>query len=589
MKNPLQSQKGFTGIEIAVALVILMIFVSLISTIFINVYLTFTDAQRNSVATGYATQIAETIDKMYYAEVEESNITAIISEMNIPNGYTISVQIDPYVQNEYTQDLVKMVGITVSYKVGNNTKTVNIETTKSKEILITPNKPKVSEGMVPVKYVATENDGYWIITTEDDSTWYNYDNKRWANIMLQDGLTVEDDIEVTDENRKSLAGKKVTTLGSMFVWIPRYAYKIPEENLHTSNAGEIDIVFLYSTSANYVDTNGDLQPISDLNKEAEGNLKTTDVYRIHPSFQDGSKNNYANGGWDTELTGYWVAKFEASSTDTDATYGGGDTTELDVKVLPNVPSWRLITASNMFEVCKNMTEEDNIYNISNNVEPHMMKNTEWGAVAYLSRSKYGKNEQIWNNPYCTAGSDKTILTGKVATSLGPDAGTQAGMTECDSYNEGNGPEGSTTGNVYGIYDMAGGSWENVAAFLNNERAASLSSIANMYQAIGTKYVDVYIESETGTQEDNYKENYLNEEGAFGERKYGDAIYETSASWNGDTSWDGDSSVFPYGQNNISITRGRSYYGGTKTGIFFYSALIGNLNYPYSFRPVITIP
>ena len=29
----------------------------------------------------------------------------------------------------------------------------------------------------------------------------------------------------------------------------------------------------------------------------------------------------------------------------------------------------------------------------------MMKNTEWGAVAYLSRSQYGKNSAVYNNPY----------------------------------------------------------------------------------------------------------------------------------------------------------------------------------------------
>ena len=34
------------------------------------------------------------------------------------------------------------------------------------------------------------------------------------------------------------------------------------------------------------------------------------------------------------------------------------------------------------------------YNYNRNLDSHMMKNTEWGVVAYLSHSKYGINSEI---------------------------------------------------------------------------------------------------------------------------------------------------------------------------------------------------
>lgn len=58
------------------------------------------------------------------------------------------------------------------------------------------NAPQLVEGMTPVKW----NGSQWVETTTDDKEWYNYSKKQWANVRLADG--------------------------SMFVWIPRYAYKI---------------------------------------------------------------------------------------------------------------------------------------------------------------------------------------------------------------------------------------------------------------------------------------------------------------------------------------------------------------------------
>lgn len=283
MNKKLRSKKGFTGLDVAIAIVILGIFITLISTIFINIYLQFSETQRNAVATSYATMISELVDKMYYQDVENASLQEKIEELNINNGYTVTTDVRRYIPDGFTENnsknLVKIVNITVRYNVGNISKAVSIQKLKAKEVLITPNKPKLSSGMVPVKYVVTDvisQTGYWQITTEDDATWYSYENKSWANIMLQDGLTVEGNIEVTDQNMVSLVGKKVVSPGSILTWIPRYAYN------NTTN----DVLFTYSTSDKFVNNNGDLQ-----------NLSTG--YSIDNVFQGN--------------TGFWITRTNANS------------------------------------------------------------------------------------------------------------------------------------------------------------------------------------------------------------------------------------------------------------------------------------
>ena len=140
---------------------------------------------------------------------------------------------------------------------------------------------------------------------------------------------------------------------------------------------------------------------------------------------------------------------------------------------------------------------------------------EWGAVAILSQSKYGvynpesingekgnKEYQIWNN------SSSSYITGAVGTSK------DANNTEESSYNSANGPKASTTGTVYGVYDMAGGSWEYVAGCLKGKENIKFGvTLGN------SKYVDLYT---------NASNSFVNYDGA----KQGDATKETKG-WNGD--------------------------------------------------------
>ncbi|MCI8347437.1 MAG: hypothetical protein HFJ12_05800, partial [Bacilli bacterium] len=152
------------------------------------------------------------------------------------------------------------------------------------------NGPKLKEGMIPVKW----QDGSWVVTDSSDTNWYNYDAKQWANIMLTDGLSVEGISDATTATIREMKGKKVTSVGSMFVWIPRYAYKITT-NYHKggdSITGTVDICFLKEATNN---------PIKDGPAIVEYNAETTQNYTsfpngyvVHPAFQ-----------YEQSITGIW--------------------------------------------------------------------------------------------------------------------------------------------------------------------------------------------------------------------------------------------------------------------------------------------
>ena len=137
-------------------------------------------------------------------------------------------------------------------------------------------------------------------------------------------------------------------------------------------------------------------------------------------------------------------------------------------IKPNVTSWRSIIISNIYAVSQKMNDEDNRYGFTSNVDTHMMKNSEWAIVAYLSQSRYGKlgntnftgaNKEIYQNK-----SDQ-FITGCSYGS--PSNGNTDYGCQYQYNTDINGTGASATGNIYGIYDMSGGAWEYVMADYND--------------------------------------------------------------------------------------------------------------------------
>ena len=352
------------------------------------------------------------------------------------------------------------------------------------------NTPNLGEGMTPIKWDETKND--WVETNGSDPEWYDYTAKKWANAKTSDG--------------------------SMWVWLPRYAYSITS-GYHSSTAGNIEIEFMKGLTNETSTGRTTFQ-----NASGQGN------WNIHPAF------NYG-----TTVSGLWVAKFEASRSNATSSSAGSNNT---IKIQPGVQSWRSITVNDIYTNCLN-------YNKTLN--SHMMKNDEWGAVAYLSKSKYGKNAEVDIN------SDSSYYTG-------------GGSGNAYVTNVGQ----STTGTVHGVYDMSGGAWEYVAAYVNNGNS-NLTNYGSSLVNGDAKTKNVYSKGSSDSRDNNYSAN---------SGKYGDAVYETSANGNSSSSsWYGVYSIFPYTSYPFFL-RGGYCYSGTSAGVFYFDNYGGGSYSDNSFRPVL---
>ncbi len=388
------------------------------------------------------------------------------------------------------------------------------------------------------------------LTQQQPSDWYDYTKgiNKWANIKTTGGGN-----------------------DCYWVWIPRYAYRITD-GYHSNIAGTVDIKFLKGTTNTPIDGSS----ITISNSSGSGN------WNVHPAFWFDKNNNGVEDEGE-QLTGIWVAKFEASSNSTDvvenptveqlATDGGGNTADLKVRVKPNVTSWRKINANNIFTVCQNLTTTGNSLESTNNLDSHMIKNTEWGAVAYLSRSAYGKNGEVWNNPYYNNTTNQSPIAGLCGKATNAKDLSTTNLNDTCKYNEIGGENASTTGNVYGIYDMAGGAWEYVAGIYIGETSNDNSS--KLWDSNNSKYVDKYINT-TGSRSTYYGNT----------DKYGDAVYETSSSGaSPNDSWDSCHSYFPISSRPVFGRGGRAYLKES-AGVFAFGADTGDGYIHLGFRPCL---
>ena len=422
--------------------------------------------------------------------------------------------------------------------------------------------PVLKDNLVPV---VISNTG--VVTKADTSKkWYSYENKKWANsVILKDESVVYKNGETIPESN----------IESYFVWIPKYSYQLFDLGNYSSltsisdKTQEIKIKFGTSNTSDSI--SGECTtPFSNNQGIAgsSGNCKVGD-YMTHPAFL----------AFDT--LGLWVGKFEtgydgATST-TAAQVNSVDTNKIIIK--PNVYSWRYITVGNMFK---------NGYDYNRNLDSHMMKNTEWGSVAYLQHSAYGSQASVRinnNSSYITGyaatveptlGYNGTSINGnrQEATSLGKDG------TYTINYLNQKSVVASTTNNYTGIYDTSGGAWEYAMGHTTSATIiGGSSSITNLYPNFFSdntysKYWDRY----TSTSNTNYNDRIL-----------GDAIGEMGPffSVNGysTASWYNDYSSFIYPEISW-ISRGGFYQHGVGSGIFSTSGRTGDFATYLSYRIVL---
>ena len=306
--------------------------------------------------------------------------------------------------------------------------------------------PVVKENLVPV----TIADNGEVTYANTQKKWYSYENKEWANAVIL----------VENPSQEYVKGDVIqeSDIESYFVWIPRYKYQIFDEGNYTT----------YIESKPSTSIAKEIQIEFETNAVEASTGSTKGEWLTHPAF-----TNF-------DVNGLWIGKYEtgykgATSKET-AQVNAMDSSKVIVK--PNVYSWRSINISNMFKTA---------YNYERNLDSHMMKNTEWGAVAYLSHSKYGINTEVRIN------NNSAYLTGYSAVE-GTDQSSYPGTYGTDStrtlpYNTETGYKASTTGNITGVYDMSGGAWEYVAGYMPS--SSDDSGFTSTELTTYSKYLEIY--------------------------------------------------------------------------------------------------
>ena len=263
-------------------------------------------------------------------------------------------------------------------------------------------------------------------------------------------------------------------------------------------------------------------------------------------------------------------------------------------------SMNYINHSDAFSISRALTDEGNIYKLSNKeTDSHLIKNSEWGAVSYLGQSQYGLNgTNIRINNLTLNNSKATIyaVTGYAAKTLQDgdtkleDARPVSSTDKVYKWTEKDGQTASCTGTIYGIYDMSGGTWERTAAIVNNGNdSGNLNTYGKaimnaLNNGKSSEYVTVYPTGESKGQslDDASKSNYTANKNI---KIYGDAIRETSTEGIGQTSLYSDYSYF-VGAYNPFFVRGGGYWTTSGAGLFCFIRANGCSDYDGGFRSVL---
>ena len=435
--------------------------------------------------------------------------------------------------------------------------------------------PDLINGLIPVMYYNNK----WVRANTEDLNdiygWYNYDKKLWANAIL-----------VTETNREEYLyadpGTEITKndILAFYVWIPRFKYKVWNikkiigTDSYSARTKGIGIVF-----ENGIESTGTIKctylytsPSSSAGSPNESCTGSNGDYYTHPAFTFGGVN----------VKGFWMGKFELSSSSprSNSGRGGGYTTGLTPRILPNVNSWHRNSLKNFDTVLKDMTKEGNIYGLasSTEVDSHIITNYEWGAVAYLANSKYGRCtnnscSKVEMNGYgvVVGGEYTNTLTG-----CGPiSSGSTSVGTTCNAYNTTIGMTASTTGNITGVYDMSGGACEDVMANMS-----STSGSYTFYPS-GSGFEDAWYNENNKKYLVTYAHGTTNrDQAAFNRGRLGDATSEVVLTANSTTGgWYSTAVQIPWdSQDQIKwswYTRGGTVQSESGSGIFNGTRLNGS--------------
>ncbi len=358
------------------------------------------------------------------------------------------------------------------------------------------NKPVLASNMIPVYYDETEE--VWkkadVNNNNSNYQWYSYESSGDKKGMWANAVTVKDTNRQTYLNATPGTIIPMDDINTMWVWIPRF------------KVNTTDFTLIRGKDSGYCFESGE-GPTTNTKEECEKlgsgifwvshykNPGAIDITFVKEN--EKAIDSFTFG--DKELSGFWFAKFATShsnlsSSTIDNNLGCTNETCSNANgiiIKPNVTSLRYNNISNFFYASRSMEQTGNSFGfVSSEVDTHMSKNNEWGVVAYLTHSIYGRCNNSTNCVNVSRSSNEV-------------------------YNTTSGKDTSTTGTIYGVYNMNDGKKEYVMGVLaDNIGDSGFSSLPD------SKYYNLY------------SGNYYEESAQIGSKYIGHALKETD-SWYGE--------------------------------------------------------
>lgn len=326
-----------------------------------------------------------------FKKFDSESETTICELEKYKNNTNVICNLENAIFNENTQNQSILFTGNKSIKLKNSVNDIDINIFGIDKLL-KENTPVLEEYMIPV---IMSNDK-WVIADRNTIYW-DYENKIWANAVI-----TKKNQDINDPNSKSreyylskeAIGEEINEndIIGYYVWIPKFSYEV------WNSAG--------------IDIKKENKGVTDINI-------TFDNSNIHKAFL-----------YNENVKGFWVSKYEAGIINDTCTTNNCNVDNIDLLFRPNISLLTNISISNAYKSIINFNKQIKVSN------PHLITNLEWGAITYLSHSKYGigtniKEETTTGNAtgVYNMGINSEFVMGNFNNDLGLDDTDNSGFTE----------------------------------------------------------------------------------------------------------------------------------------------------------------
>lgn len=136
METRVKKERGFTSVDITIAMLVIIVFVTVLSSVSYSVYSATTESKRTATALNYAVDIFECIGQIDYSQVDASTISKKLPDLNmtvasnsssgatgtIGKNYDYTLRVEDY----FEDNTIKLITLKITYKISAR-KTESIE------------------------------------------------------------------------------------------------------------------------------------------------------------------------------------------------------------------------------------------------------------------------------------------------------------------------------------------------------------------------------------------------------------------------------------------------------------------------------